>query len=232
MSIRAVLISLGAIAAVAIAIPDADAALGDNLLLNPGFEQSVLPVVPTAPGVNQPVMAKEWSFEGNAFFDHTPSDYHSGKYSGAISAPLSGKARTCADPPVGCHDHGPLNTVKTTAAEKAYTVLPAWRPLNGISVQQGKTYNVSGWVAWSYATVQDGGPLTRVRWVDANGVGLGLSTVIDWPSPGDGIFGWRSFQANVVAPPGAVKAVPLFGSRDDAWTTNLRYDDLAFRPVI
>jgi hypothetical protein len=228
MSLRVRLVAAVALGAGLFAIPPAHA-IGQELLPNRSFEQGTNTT--STQGVDQPLLPVGWSFEGAAgLFDHTAHDHHTGRYAAGISAPASGKRRVCADQPVGCHDDGPVNTLKDTAADKAMSVPPAWRPQNAISVSPGTVYEVNGWYTWSFATALDGGALVRVRWLDANGVGIKTVLAFQGPNPSASIVAmpWTYFAGRVTAPAGAVKAVPLFGSMDDAWNSNMAYDDVGF----
>ncbi|HEV7886583.1 MAG TPA: hypothetical protein VGO92_03425 [Acidimicrobiales bacterium] len=235
MSKRVLLVSLAAFAAAALALPQAQAA-GPELLPNTSFEQGTSPVGPqstAAGGIDQPLVPVGWAFEGAAgLFDHSAADHHGpGRYQAAISAPASGKNRVCYDQPVGCKPLDPVVTAKNAAADKAASVSPAWRPQAALRVSAGANYTVSGWFAWQLASVGDGGALVRVRWLDANGVGLGASTAVSRVATDrdTGDLNWTFFSATVKAPAGATQAVPLFGALDDAFITQLRYDEVSFK---
>jgi hypothetical protein len=232
MSRRGLLVSLAALAAGALALGGMPAAQAApvNFLINGGFEEGVNPAPPTQ-GIDQPLVPIGWSVEGAAgLFDHTANDRRAGRRSAAISIPASGKRRACGPAPAGCNDLGPVNTVKDTAADKAVSVAPAWRPLTPVRVSPGVTYQVNGWVKWNVATEGEGGALVRVRWLDGNGVSLGSAVPVSWIANAANSFvlNWTFFAVNLVAPPGAVQAVPLFGAQDDAFITQVLYDEVFF----
>lgn len=196
---------------------------------NAGFEDGVNKTA--AQGIDQPLLPVGWAFEGvAALFDHSPHEKKSGRYSAAISIPASGKPRVCADPPVGCHPLDPVNAAKETAAT-AYSVSPAWRPALPVNVAAGGRYIVSGWMAWQLASIDEGGALVRVRWLDGNGVPLRTVTAlkrIARTQLESENLNWTHFAVAVVAPPGAAKAIPLFGAADDVFLTKVNYDDVSF----
>lgn len=230
MRFRAVLVALVAVLVLA---PQADAA-GPNLLPNPGFEAGVNGA--SAEGVDQPLLPVGWVFEGVAgLFDHTPSGKKSGRYSAAISIPASGKQRVCPGTEqtgtlYPCQQLTPVNDAKNTAATY-YSVAPAWRPQAPVAVRAGTKYTVSGWVTWTFVTLDEGGSLVRVRWLDADGVPIKTDiayrriakTLLE-----SNVVNWTAFSGTVTAPPGAAQAVPLFGMADDAFNSNLKYDDVSF----
>jgi hypothetical protein len=253
MRLRVVAVSLAALGGLSLAVnlPPAQA-VGPELLPNVGFEQGTNPA-PPAQGVNQPLLPTGWAFEGAAgLFDHTANEHHAGQYAAGISIPASGKRKLCVGthpespapgtvprPPAVpgapenvCGDLAATGTAKDTAAEKAYTVMAAWRPVIAVRVVPGVLYNVSGFYKWTLATQNEGGALVRVRWLDANGVSLGMATAFTrkavTPTESNGVP-WTSFLGQVRPPAGAVQAVPLFGAHDDVFLTQVVYDDVSFR---
>jgi hypothetical protein len=236
MSRRAALVSLAALTAVAagVLVPPAQA-VGPELLPNPSFETGYNTVPIVVPGVrtfDQPLLPVGWAFEGAAgLFDHSAEAHHGpGRYSAAISDPVSTQRRACQQPdpavPETCVD-SPANVAKDAANGAAVSVTPAWRPLNPVSVNGGGSYVVSGWYKWTFASQNIGGALVKVRWLDANGVGLGTSTVVD-DAAKSADLNWTSFSATVTAPASAIQAIPLFGARDDQFITQVAYDEVSF----
>jgi hypothetical protein len=131
-----------------------------------------------------------------------------------------------------CGDLSATGTAKDTASEKAASPMPAWRPLNAVRVVPGTLYNVSGFYKWTLATQNEGGALVRVRWLDTNGVSVGMAVAFSrraaTAADSSGVP-WTSFLAQVRPPAGAVQAVPLFGAHDDVFLTQVVYDDVSFR---
>lgn len=227
-----------------VGIPDAKAAVGPELLTNTDFTQGTNPN-PRIQQYNQPLLPVGWSFEGAAgLFDHTAAKFNSAPYSAAISAPASGPRKVCQGNPAPgtvpnvipqtCPPLDATGTAKDTLAGRAASITPAWRPQNPVSVTAGETYQISAFVTWDLATAGLGGAWVRVRWIDANGVGISQSTAISKVATvHDSTFlRWTPVSGLVKAPAGAVKAVPLFGTHDDAFITQVAYDDVSFRAII
>lgn len=225
-------------------IPNAKAALGAELLPNTGFEAGVNPAPPQQ-GADQPLVPVGWMFEGAAgLFDHTPHQHHGGRYGAAISAPVSGPRKLCQGNPKPdtlpdviprtCPPLDATATAKDTVGGRAASITPAWRPQNAVAVQAGKQYQVAGWVMWEVATAEYGGAWVRVRWLDANGVGISQTSAFSKfaTTASSTYLGWTPFSAVVSAPAGAVKAVPLFGTHDDTFITKVVYDDVSFRAIV
>ena len=233
MRLRSALVSLAVLGSAALVVAPAHAT-GPELLPNTSFEQAVNPVgaVNTpVQQVDQPLVPTGWAFEGAAgLFDHNSRTPHDGRYEATISDPASGGRRNCSAPQVTCVDLLPTNTAKDTADGKAYSVVPAWRPVSAVKVAAGGSYVISGWYRWELASPVSGGALVRVRWLDANGVGLGTSEAFRRAATdaNSAILNGSFFSSTVRAPAGAAQAVPLFGAMDDAFISGISYDTVSF----
>lgn len=240
MSHRVALASAAAALALAasLVVPPARAA-GPELLPNGDFETGTNPSpVIAVPGVgtyDQPLLPVGWTFEGAAgLFDHSAYEHHHGRYSAGISVPASGGTHVCQQPhpsvPQTCADYTPLNLAKGAADGAAYSVTPAWRPQDPVSVTGGVVYEIAGWYSWQVATEGVSGAIVKVRWLDANGVGIRTDTVFaDYATPANkDVKNWTQFIRLIGAPPAAVKAVPLFGALDDVNITKVSYDQVSF----
>ncbi|MHB8513315.1 MAG: hypothetical protein ACYDCC_14215 [Actinomycetota bacterium] len=236
-----------------LAIPATSNAAG-NLLPNPSFEQTALPSqvmdLQHSQGLNQPLLPVGWIFEGaTELFDHTPNHHHTGQYSVAISGSWSTPRHECSTVPVtgSCTDV-PGGDVRDTVYGQVYSVAPAWRTQNPVAVSAGKQYRLSVYTLLSIP--KDGtGAVTRVRWLDANGVPIGSSQGPTLLAPSNGGASWYTFLAGatapgsfkdhsvlnwtkiggtVTAPAGAAGAIVLLGYTDDAWNGQVVYDDACF----
>lgn len=209
-----------------------------NLLPNASFETAVVPQA-AHPGdrrdlYDQPLLPERWAFEGSAgLFDHSAHEYHTGYYAAAISIPASGSRNpVCVAQANVCQPITPLNQAKDAAAAAA-SVGPCWRPLMPVGVSAGGVYTVSYWVSWTLATAGTGGAVSKVRWLDGNGVPLTSNTLSAGPSRIATSFSseaqsWVQVVGTVTAPAGAAKAVPLFCAGDDAFISKVVYDDVFF----
>lgn len=202
-----------------------------NLAPNPSFEQSAVgPAVTVQRQLNQvlppegrfkpqPVLPEGWAFEGLAgLFDHHPHVSYHGSWSAAISAPLSGPG---AD---------------TSATSLAYTVAPHWRTLEPIAVTGGRSYTFSAAMRVVLAQQAEDpirgprGAVTKVRWLDANGVPIGVS---DGPSylrtaGQPETMNWKVQSLTVTAPAGARGAHLLLGHNDDTFISQVLFDSVVF----
>lgn len=221
-------IGLVALAALSIAPIQGAHALGPQLAPNAGFESS--PTDPSGATTHQPILPTSWIFEGAAgLFDHSENGKHGGKRMIAISIPASTPRYLC---PAGCVENIPLNAVKDASA-KYYTVTPYWRTQAAVPVAAGTTYTFSVWTAQDLATAKVGGAVTKVRWVDVNGLPISetvgaknIQTLSDPPSTV-----WEQITKNVTAPSGAKGAILMLGAADDLFITQVKYDDVSFRAV-
>lgn len=230
---RVLVAGLSALALLA-SLPSALAA-GPNLAPNSSFEQSVLEPFPVPPyTMYQPVLPTGWAFEGAAgLFDHTaryciagqPSlcggnPAYTGSRSAAISAPLGGKRKYCAEATV-CVDN-PANGVKDSAAF-IYTVNPHWRNAEIIPVSPNTTYSLRVWTFLANVTVGEG-VITSIRWYSGS-LPVGIS-----PGPSRRVTSadWGKICGSVTSPPNATGAVILLGHSDDTWTGHIRFDEVFF----
>jgi hypothetical protein len=147
----------------------------------------------------------------------------------AISVPASTPRELCQQNT--CVD-SPLNIAKD-GTDHIYSVTPFWRTILPVPVSPGTSYTFSVWHAQTLATVGVGGAITKVRWVDANGVPLsetnGPRHIQRASDPAETI--WAQMTANVTAPSGARGAIIMLGAADDAFITQIKYDDVSFRSV-
>jgi hypothetical protein len=241
-----------------LAAPSQAAITNTNLLKNPDFETSYLPEAVThpTPEVNQPVWPVEWLAEGAAeLFDHAASHdpfAHHGKYFAQVSGSWSGPRKDCSAVSAGvgsCTDI-PGGAQKDQLAQY-YSVAPAWRNQTAIGVTPGTKYTFSAWI--STALLLDGtGAVTKVRWLDATGVPIGISNgpTLLAPNPtsgpranyytfaqqslnGPGPFpnhgvSWTRRQTVLTAPANARGAILLLGAADSAWIGSVSYDYVCF----
>lgn len=239
--------ALAAAIAIVIAVAPADAApRAKNLIVNPGFEETVLPdevmEIQETLGVDQPLLPVGWIPEGaSELFDHTHATYHSGDYSAGISGSWSGPRSDCS---VQCVEV-PGGSVKDTVYGSLYSAAPAWRTDLPIAVTGGKTYQLKYWVKMSIM-LDDSGAVSWVRWLDANRVPIGFSR---GPSKiancgganyatfvtGDGTFDdqchspdWSPLKKKLRAPAGASYAIVYLGYSDSAWIGQVLFDDAFF----
>lgn len=264
---RAAMAALTLLVAGGLSTPAPAAPTNTNLVKNPDFESSPLPeaVRRPAPGVDQPVLPTDWIFEGaSELFDHAathPPFSHHGSYFVQISGAWSGPKKDCsaASAAAGapCLEvPAPVQQQREGLAQY-YSVAPAWRPIDGIPVQAGKEYTFSSWISTSIPL--DGtGAVTKVRWLDANGVPIaianGPSLVAPSPSSGakanyttfaqqsamgpgpfkDHSVPWSYRKAFVTAPDRAARAILLLGFSDSAWIGSASYDYVCFslRPTL
>jgi hypothetical protein len=221
---------------IAIALTIATAALGiapghaaANLAPNPGFEVAAAPVVVP----HQPLLPEGWAFEGAAIlFDHTENEHHGGIRAAAISGSLSGKRRIGVPEPVGFQDN-PANPVKD-ATEQYYATTPCWRTVAAIPVQGNKNYTLSAWTRQATVTeLAEFGAVTKIRWVDATGVPVGISQGPKRPwragDPTTTPTAWEQIDKTVKSPAGAAGAILLLCQADDTWISQVVYDDVDFR---
>jgi hypothetical protein len=201
--------------------------LGPNLLPNPGFEQSAIEPSPVpAYATSQPLLPTGWAFEGmTGLFDHGQHTAHSGKRAITISAPASGpdqfcQQKTCVQNPVD----GPRNS-----AMEYYSETPFWRTLQAVPVTPGKTYQLSAWMTWTLETIGVGA-ITEVRWVDGNGVPVAITAgpSLIANARNSPALAYTKFSGLVKAPAGAVGAIVMLGSGNDAFISSMTYDDAYF----
>jgi hypothetical protein len=226
-----------ACAAAAIALPAhaasgatakaAKVTLGPNLLPNPSFEASQAEPAPVpAYTTSQPLLPVGWAFEGVAgLFDHGQHGAHTGKRAVTISDPLSGPTSVCQQKQcVANPADGPRDSARTY-----YSETPMWRTLQAVPVAAGKTYQVSTWVSWALVTIGVGA-VTEVRWVDANGLPVGMSAgpTLVANARTSPALAWTKIAATVKAPAGARGAIVLLGHGDDTWISSITYDDAYF----
>jgi hypothetical protein len=207
-------------------------AAAPNLLPNPGFERSVFePAEPLEGQLPQPLLPAGWAFEGLAgLFDHTPNAHHSGARAIAISIPASTPREYCVEQAGGCSD-SPINPARD-ALRPVYSLTPFWRTLEPVEVQAGATYELSVWTSLEIVT-EGRGAITRVRWLDANGLTISESAGAERrqrPTDPDSIP-WTSISDTMKAPAGAVSAHVMLGHSDDAWIGQVRFDDVSFRKL-
>ena len=213
--------------ALAFAVPGT-ARAGANLVPNPGFEES--PTDPQGATTHQPLLPTGWTFEGAAaLFDHSENGKHSGKRMAAISVPASTPDELCQQQT--CVDN-PLNVVQGPTS-MYYSVTPFWRTINPVPVTPGTVYAFSVWHAQSLATVNVGGAITKVRWVDANGLPV---TESNGPrhiqQPGDAVeTSWALMTRNVTAPALARGAIIMLGAADDTFISQIKFDDVSFSSI-
>jgi hypothetical protein len=232
-----------------------------NLAPNPSFENYHLPqqIAEPAPGVRQPILPRDWIFEGaTELFDHAsthapfpPSG--GGKYFVQISGSWSGpRTRECslnsASPSAPCVDV-PGGAQRDQIAQY-YSIGPAWRTQSAIPVNGGTRYTFSTYISNSFPL--DGtGAVTKVRWLDANGVPIGISNGPSLMAPnansganyytfalqsaGDvnaykehDVSWTKRVNNNVLAPANARGAVLLLGYSDSAWIGSVSYDLVCF----
>lgn len=221
-------VGLVALTALSIAPLQGAHAAGPQLAPNPGFENS--PTDPSGSTTHQPLLPTGWTFEGAAgLFDHSENGKHSGKRMAAISIPASTPRYLC---PAGCVENIPLNTVKDASA-KYYSVTPYWRTQAAVPVTSGTTYTFSVWTAQDLATASVGGAVTKVRWVDVNGIPLSETAGpknIQTPSDPPQTL-WEQITKNVSAPSGAKGAILMLGAADDLFITQVKFDDVSFRAI-
>ena len=217
----------GAVLAPAEAAKAPRVALGPNLLPNSGFEASVFEPAPVPQyATSQPLLPVGWDFEGaTGLFDHGQHGAHSGKRAVTISVPAATAHQFCQQKYCVAN---PIDGPRASAQEY-YSEIPAWRTQSAVAVTPGKTYQLSAWVSWALETVGYGA-VTAVRWVDGNGVPVGVSTgpslmanVRNSPA-----LSWTRVTATVTAPAGAKGAIVLLGDNDGPWNSSLTYDDAYF----
>jgi len=200
---------------------------GPNLLPNASFEASVFEPAPVPQYTStQPLLPVGWIFEGaTGLFDHGQHGAHSGKRAVTISAPAATAHTFCQQKYCVAN---PLDGPRATAQEY-YSEIPVWRTQNAVPVTAGKTYQLSAWVSWALETVGYGA-VTAVRWVDGNGVPVGISTgpslIAD--ARNSPALTWKQISATVTAPAGAKGAVVLLGDNDGPFISSLTYDDAYF----
>lgn len=215
-------------AAPAVAAPKKKAKPGPNLVANPSFEDSVFEGSPAAaPGsLAQPVLPTGWLFEGaSALFDHSPNHKRTGKRSAAISGSLSTPKTVCQN---GTCQPNPANAVRDAAAS-TYTITPSWRTANPIAVKPGTRYTLTAFVGWDLMTAGTEAT-TKVRWVGADGRALSESYAgrIVSNARNSTLLRWTPISAVVTAPAGATGAILLLSHGDDAFISQVRYDDVYF----
>jgi hypothetical protein len=217
----------GAVLAPAQAAKAPKVVLGPNLLPNASFEASVFEPAPVPQyATSQPLLPVGWAFEGaTGLFDHGQHGARTGKRAVTISTPAATpnafcQQKQCVPNPID----GPRGS-----AQEYYSEIPAWRNQSAVPVTAGKTYQLSAWVSWSLETI-DYGAVTAVRWVDGNGVPVGLTqgpqliaNVRNSPA-----LAWKQIAATVKAPAGAKGAIVLLGDSDGPWISSLTYDDAYF----
>jgi hypothetical protein len=218
-------LSLAALTVLPLAASQTSHALGPELAPNPGFEQS--PTDPTGDTSKQPLLPTGWIFEGSAgLFDHSENGFHTGKRMAAISIPASTPRLLC---PAGCVPN-PSNEVKDATA-KYYSVTPYWRTQNAVTVTPGTVYRFQVWTAMDLATVDVGGAVTKIRWLDSSGMPLsetaGPKNIQEASDPPQTL--WELITKNVTAPAGATRAIIMLGAADDLFITQVKYDDVSFR---
>ncbi|MFN2642306.1 MAG: hypothetical protein ABR548_10545 [Actinomycetota bacterium] len=229
---------------------------GANLVQNPSFETTPLPsevvhaggAVPG--GWNQPVIPTGWAFEGaTELFDHAAHapGPKAGQYFVQISGSWSGPRDVC--------ETGPCTNLPGGAQKDQaygyYSVQPAWRNLNAIPVSAGTSYTFSAWTALTIP-LDKTGAVARVRWVNAQGVPVGVTDAwkllsaksggtytnfakqsAQGPGPfPDGSTAYTFKAANVTAPAGATGAILLLGYTDSAWIGGVAYDVVCFARVV
>jgi hypothetical protein len=214
----------GAVLAPAQAAKAPKVVLGPNLLPNASFEASVFEPAPVPQYTStQPLLPVGWTFEGaTGLFDHGQHGAHIGKRAVTISVPAATAHTFCQQKQCVAN---PIDGPRTSAQEY-YSEIPVWRTQNAVPVTAGKTYQLSAWVSWALETVGYGA-VTAVRWVDANGVPIGISRgpkliadVRNSPA-----LTWKQISATVTAPAGAKGAIVLLGDDDGPWNSSLTYDD-------
>jgi len=217
----------GAVLAPAQAAKAPKVVLGPNLLPNASFETSVVEPSPVPQyATSQPLLPVGWTFEGaTGLFDHGQHGAHAGKRAITISTPAATPKNECQKG--HCVDN-PVDGPRASAQEY-YSEIPVWRTQNAVPVTAGKTYQVSAWVSWALETI-DYGAVTSVRWVDGNGVPVGLNqgpkliaNVRNSPAQS-----WKQISATLTAPAGAKGAIVLLGDSDGPWISSLTYDDAYF----
>lgn len=222
------------IARAAIALTLATIALGlapsqaaTNLAPNPGFERAPVDVVP-----GQPLLPEGWAFEGAAIlFDHSQNVKRTGIRAAAISGSLSGKRRIGLPEPIGFQQN-PVNPVKD-ATDHVYSTTPCWRTLEPVDVQANRDYTLRVWTQQHVVTaLADFGAVTRIRWVNANGVPLGdvEGPARPWRTGDSDTVPtmWEQIAKEVRSPAGAAGAVLLLCQADDVWISQVVYDDVEF----
>jgi hypothetical protein len=238
-----------AVAALAFAVAGVMAlpsyALTTNLVPNPSFETSHLPSNVVRDYLfNQPVLPVGWLAEGaTELFDHTPNAHYHGQYSAGISGSWSGPRQVCETPP--CTEVAP----QRDALVQAYSLAPSWRTQDPIPVTPG-AYTFSARIKLTIPKDKTGA-VTRVRWLDAMGVPIGVSTgptlyagalgstytnfVKDATYDGTGPKNfpeqttlWTYRVATVTAPAGAAGAILLLSYSDDMWNGSVNYDFVCF----
>lgn len=198
----------------------------DNLLPNAGFEDS--PTDPSGDVTRQPLVPTGWVFEGSAgLFDHSENDKVSGRRMIAISAPLSGKRRACAE--TTCVDNPATEAVEDDAA-LGYTVAPHWRTALPVAVEGGERYELRVWARLSFVTEGEG-VSTKVRWLDASGAPISVSNgprMIQGPPPAPTDTEWTEISDTMKAPATAAGAIVMLGHTMDTWLGQVRFDDAFF----
>lgn len=212
----------------AAAAPKKKAKPGPNLVVNPGFEDSAFEGngVVAKGSLAQPVLPTGWAFEGaTVLFDHSPNVYHSGKRSAAISGSLSTPRQICQNG--SCYDN-PANAVKDPTAS-TYTLTPSWRTLNPIPVKPGVRYTLSSWIGWDLMTVGMYAS-SKVRWIGADGRAIAetIAVKVVADARNSALLRWKLVSGIVQAPAGAVSAHLLLSHADDAFISQVRYDDVYF----
>lgn len=225
MRSRLARIALVALAAMPFALQSTAHALGPELAPNPSFEAS--PTDPTGDTTRQPLLPTGWIFEGAAgLFDHSENGKHTGKRMAAISVPASTPDGACQQ---GVCVENPMNVAQDATAKYA-SVTPFWRTQSPVRVTAGKSYLFSVWSAQTLATIGTGA-ITKIRWVDANGLPLSesggdkhLQRVGEAPETV-----WEQLSATVTAPAGATGAIIMLGASDDLFISQIKFDDVSFR---
>ena len=241
MRVRALLITAtAAMLPLLFALP---AQTASNKLPNPSFEASAFGSAPDAGGAGgvwQPLLPSGWAFEGSAgLFDHADErgsgglrSAHGGYRFAAISIPASGKPRVCSgvDPslPNQCAELEPVVDAEDEAS-LAYSVNPAWRNAEPVSVTGRSSYTLRFWAGWELVS-PGAGIFAKVRWLDVSGVPIAMS---NGPSKlatpiTSASLPWTKFEKTVTAPSGAASAVVLLGHTDDVFIGQVRFDDVFF----
>jgi hypothetical protein len=205
--------------------------LGPNLLPNASFESSVFEPAPVPQyATSQPLLPVGWTFEGaTGLFDHGQHGARSGKRAVTISTPAATPRTVCQK------GHCVTNPVDGPrgSAQQYYSEIPVWRTQSAVPVTAGKTYQLSAWVSWALETVGYGA-VTSVRWVDGNGVPIGITAgpklIAD--ARNSPALTWKQISATVKAPAGAKGAIVLLGDNDGPWISSLTYDDAYFGTYI
>ena len=233
---RATLLALAVLAVVQV-LPAQGASR--NLLPNPSFEKSVVPVDPgsVAGYAWQPLLPSGWVFEGaTLLFDHSPHAGHTGSRGAAISGALGGGDQICTDPnaPAGLkcirNPYDAQWRSATSGVTSTYSARPVWRTLEPVRVSAGKNYDLAFWAAqptfdWTLLTPGEGATAS-VRWLNSSGRTIKVS-------PGGSVVGpsplvWRYAKKTIKAPAGAVSAHILLGHTNYMTLQQVAFDDVFF----